>query len=125
MTTLLYKYSSFLKGYHAYQNRWDSVKREIIQSEMEPINLMDKYVVTALRGTHIVGQLKKGTNGKLAKTIFYFLKCNENNRSWVEVTGKQGNLGDGEGMQFPCMLHFILIDYKVFYRNYENVLPKF
>ena len=32
--TTSYKCSSFLKGYHAYQNMWDPVKGEVIQAEM-------------------------------------------------------------------------------------------
>ena len=50
--------------------------------------------------------------------------------SRVEVTDKQCKLGDGEGMQIPVNVVYatlerkLLIVYKVFYRNYENILPK-
>ena len=73
---------------------------------MKPLNSVDKYTVAAISGWLVVGLLEKGTNGKFAKTILYFLKCDESNRCLVEVTGKRRNLGDGEGMQVPCMQHF-------------------
>ena len=104
--TTSYKCSSFLKGYHAYQNMCDPVKEEFIQAGMEPMNLVDKYAATAIRGGHAVGLLKKRTNEKFANTIFYFLQCDENNRCWVEFTGKRFNHGFEKEMQVPCMLHF-------------------
>ena len=55
---------------------------------MEPMNSVDKYAIAAIRGMHVVRHLKKGTCRKFAKTISYFLKPDENNRGWVEVTGK-------------------------------------
>ena len=83
-----HKCSSFLKGYHAYQNIWDLVKGEIIQAKMEPTNSVGKYAVAAIRGGYVVWHLKKRTSKKFAKTVFYFLECDENNRCWVEVPGK-------------------------------------
>ena len=90
---------------------------------MEPSNTFDKYAVAAMRGGHVVGHLKSGKSGRFAKTIFCFLKGDENNRCTIEVTGKRCNLGDGEGMQVPCLLHFegnnnLYID------RLRNILPK-
>ena len=62
---------------------------------------MDKYAVAAIRGGHLVRHLKKGASAEFAKTILFFLKCDENNICWVEV-----NLGNGDWMQIFCMLHF-------------------
>ena len=67
--TTLCKCSSFLKGYHTYQNIWDSVKGEIIQAKMEPMNSVD------MQPQHALEHFKKRTNNKFASTIFYFLKC--------------------------------------------------
>ena len=58
---------------------------------MEPLNSVDKYAVAAIGRGHVVGHLKKGTSRKFAQTISYFLKCDENNRRWAEVTGKRCN----------------------------------
>ena len=40
----------------------DPEKGEITQAEKEPMNLVDKYAVAAIRGGHVVGNLKKGTS---------------------------------------------------------------
>ena len=65
--TTSYKCSRFLKGYHPFQNMWDTVKWEIIQGEMEPVNSVDKYAIVAIREGHVLGQFYKGTSRKFAK----------------------------------------------------------
>ncbi|MEO0686594.1 MAG: hypothetical protein AAFY76_16525, partial [Cyanobacteria bacterium J06649_11] len=47
-----------------------------------------------------------GENGKFTKTIFYFLRADQFGRYDITVTGKAVNLGDGDGMQVPCVLSF-------------------
>ena len=53
----------------------------------------------------VVGHMPLGENGKFLKIFFYFLcadpywKCN------ITVTEKAVNLGDGDRMQVPCILH--------------------
>ena len=71
---------------------------------MEPDNRMDKFAVCVKINEKIVGHLKKGTSGRFAKTIFYFLHSDAYSSPWAKVTGKRCNLGDGEGMQAPCKL---------------------
>ena len=51
----------------------------------------------------MVGHLPLGENGNFAKTIFYFLRADPYGN--ITVTGKGVNLGDGIGMQVPCILH--------------------
>ena len=60
-----------------------------------------------LSGDDIVGHLKKEKNGQFAKTVFYFLRGDKDCSCSVIVRGKPINLGDGEGMQVPCTLHFM------------------
>ena len=55
---------------------------------------------------NVVGHLPKGKSGKYAKTIFYFLRSDPLNSSFVKVTGKAMNMGDDKGMQIPCLLEF-------------------
>ena len=52
----------------------------------------------------IVGYLKKGKSGRLAKTIFYFLHSGAYSSALAKVASKRCNLGDGEGTQVPCKL---------------------
>ena len=71
---------------------------------MEPDNRIDKFAVCVKVNEKIKGHLKKGTSGRLAKTIIYFLRSDAHSSAWAKVTGKRCNLGDGEGMQVPCKL---------------------
>ena len=65
---------------------------------------MDKFAVCLKTNEKVVGHLKKGTSGRFAKTIFYFLRSDAHSSAWAKVTGKWSNLGDGEGMQVSCKL---------------------
>ena len=68
-------------------------------------NEVDKYVVAVLdKKNNVIGHLPKGTSGKYAKTIFYFLRNDSVNVCKVKVTGKAVNLGDDKGMRIPCVL---------------------
>ena len=48
--------------------------------EIEPKNNDDKYAITAMRGAHTLGQLKKGTRESLKRQeqlseVFYKKRC--------------------------------------------------
>ena len=100
----------------------DPIKGEIIQAEIEPMNSVDKYAVAAIRGGYAPGHLRKGTSRKCAKILFYFLKCDESNRYWVEVSGKYCNLSNREEMQDLFILHFK--GRKVYIDGLKSHLPK-
>ena len=56
---------------------------------------------------------------------FFILRTNENSCK-VEVNGKTMNLGDGEGYQIPCQLHFTgdgkyIDNLKDIYRHYHKL----
>ena len=87
---------TFIKGHLVYKDIWTPKQGEQLDVLMEPDNRMDKFEVYVKINEKIVGHLKKGTFGRFAKTIFYFL-CNDAYSSvWAKVTGKRCNLGDGE-----------------------------
>ena len=53
----------------------------------------------AVRGAAIKGHAVEHSNWRdIFKDDIYFLKCDENNRCWIDVTGKRCNPGDAEGM---------------------------
>ena len=56
---------SYVKGYSHLQEK--------VHGEVEPNNLVDKYVASNKEDGKIVGHLPLRKNGKFAKTIFYFL----------------------------------------------------
>ena len=77
---------------------------EELETEMEPDNVMDKYAACVKKNTSIVGHLPLGKNGKFAKMIFYFLRADQDAECKFVITGKEVNLGDGDGMQVLCKL---------------------
>ena len=95
---------SFVKGYHAYKELWKPVINDQLTTAMEPDNVVDKYAVCVKKNDEIVGHLPLGKNGRFAKTIFYFLRADCYGKCNVIITGKAVNLGDGDGMQVPCLL---------------------
>ena len=74
--------------------------------EMEPDNIKDKYTVCVKKNNVVIGHLPLARNGKFTQMIFYFLSADPYAKCLVVVTGKAVNLGDGDGMQVPCMLKF-------------------
>ena len=72
----------------------------------QPDNVVDKYAVCVLKNNGIIGHLPKGTNGKFAKTLFYFLRSDKYGSCFLFIKDKAINLGDGDGMLVPCTLFF-------------------
>ena len=102
-----YKFQSFVMGYHEYRKIWTPKNNEILKVEMEPTNKMDKFAAAVIKDKKTIGHLPKGKTGRLSKTIYYFLKVENNNDCQVEILDcKAVNLGDGMGMRIPCTLLF-------------------
>ena len=101
-----YDLKTHIKGYHAYMTKWTPKNGEIFKSQPEPENEYDKYAVAVERCGDVVGHFPKGRSSRYTKTVSYFLLASNANCCRVEVTGKRVNLGDGEGLQIPCILHF-------------------
>ena len=102
ITTLDLK--TFIKGHHVYKDIWTPKQGEQLDVLMVPDNRMDKFAVCVKINEKIAGHLMKGTSGRFAKTVSYFLHNDAYSSAWAKVTGKRCNLGDGEGMQVPCKL---------------------
>ena len=71
---------------------------------MEPDNVVDKYAVCVKKNNVIVGHLPIGKDVRFVKMILYFLRADRYAECKVIITGKEVNLGDGEGMQVPSLL---------------------
>ena len=95
-----------MKGHQECKNIWTPKIGEILSTEREPGDLVDKYAVCVKKENEIVGYLPLGKDGKLAKTVFYFLRADEYGLCNVLIKGKTVNLGDGDGMQFSCKFNF-------------------
>ena len=94
-------------GFHVYKTSWNPYVGKELRAVMQQNNLMDKFTVAVERNElGVVGHLPLGKSGKFAKTIFYFLKANQQNSCNVIARGKAVNEGDGKGMKLPCRLLF-------------------
>ena len=78
-----------MKCYHAYKDLRKPFINKELTTAMEPDNVVDKYTSYAKKNDVIVGHQPHCKNGRFAKMI---------------ITGKEVNLGDGEGMPVPCLL---------------------
>ena len=83
---ITFEIESFVKGYHAYQYKWTPKVGDVLETKMEPTNIVDKYAVCVLYRNRVVGHLKRGKTGRFAKTIFYFLPAKANPLTWVTET---------------------------------------
>ena len=106
VVTTKFDVDSFVKGYHEYKSIWTPKIDEILSTERESGNLVDKYAVCVKKENEIVGHLPLGKDGKFAKTVFYFLRADEYDSRNVLITGKPVNLGDRDGMQVLRTLNF-------------------
>ena len=101
-----YDLKTHIKGYHAYMTKWTHKNGEILKARPQPENQYDEYAVAVERCGDVVGHLSKERSVRFAKTVSYFLRASNENCCRIEVRGKRVNLGDGEGLQIPCTLHF-------------------
>ena len=103
-----YEIEAFVMGHHVYKERWTPTIGEHLDAFMEPNNSTDKYAVATFQKgkKQVIGHLPLGKSGKFAKTIFYFLKANKDNKCQVEIVSKVVNQNDGLGMKVPSRLIF-------------------
>ena len=95
-------------GYHDYIRQWQPQIGKRYATKMEPENTKDRFAVAVLnRRGRVSGHLMKGKTGRFAKTVFYFLRADSNNKCYVEILAAPVNQGDGMGMKVPCSLHFV------------------
>ena len=86
--------SSFIHGYHAYQDFWTPVLTEELQLATEPDNPQDELAIAVLKSRRVVGHVPH----QLAPVLAYFLQrsCNRG------VAIARVNRGTGYGVEVPC-----------------------
>ena len=102
-----YAVNSHVMGYHDYINLWNPQIGRIYETRTEPENAKDRSAVTVLDNQRVVGHLMKGPTGRFAKTVFYFLRAENDNKCLVNVLARPLNEEDNKGMKVPCKLHFV------------------
>ena len=95
VVTKNWEVASYVKGYHVYKRVWTPISNEVLQTRKEPENPTDKYAVCVLKDGKVVGHLKKGSNGRSAKAIFYFLRSDTYAKCCIKITGRLELEGQG------------------------------
>ena len=73
VVTTNFDVDSFLRGYYEYKSIWTPKIGEVLQTEKEPGNLVDKYAVCVKKENEIVGHLPLGKDMEsLLKLCFIF-----------------------------------------------------
>ena len=96
---------TFIKGHHIYKNICTPQLDALLEVSTEPDHPVDKFAVAVIKNQNIVGHLKKGKTGRFEKTLFCFLRSDPYSKYHAKVTWKRCNLGDGDGLQVPCILY--------------------
>ena len=55
-----YQIESFVMGYHVCRNIWSPKEKDILNTEIEASNVMDKFAVVIKNNTTTAGHLPKG-----------------------------------------------------------------
>ena len=90
--------TSFIRGYHAYQDVWQLCVSEVLVLEKEGLNCKDGQAVAVMRSRIIGGHVSRN----LSALFSYFLSrsCN---KAVVEVTREKLNRSAGYGLEIPCI----------------------
>ena len=77
---------------------------ESLVGEMEHPNEKGCHAVCVRKDGCVVGHLEKGTSGKFAQTIFFFLLADKTASCDIIVTGRPVNLGGKKGQKVSCKI---------------------
>ena len=87
--------TSFIRGYHAYQDVWQPYVGDVLALEKEALNCKDGQAVAVMRSQTIVGHIPR-----YILALFSYFRS----RSCViEVIGEKLNRGVGYGLEIPCI----------------------
>ena len=96
---------TFIKGHHIYKNIWTPQLGKLLEVSTEQDNPVGKFAVAVKKNQNIVEHLQKGKTGRFVKTLLYFLRSDPYSKFHAKVTWKRCILGDGDGLQVPCILY--------------------
>ena len=74
VVTTNFDVDSFVKGYDEYKSIWTPTIGQILSTEREPGNLVDKYAVCAKEENDIAGHLPLGKDGKFCENCVLFFE---------------------------------------------------
>ena len=94
---VVFEFDSYIRGYHAYMDRWEYEVGEVLPLRREPDNEVDVNSVAIMKDEEIVRHVPFN----LTRLISQFLQ-RDVNVGFVEVTGERVNQGAGYGVELPC-----------------------
>ena len=98
-----YTLHSYVRGYHAYMNIWNSkLGNNDVEVKHEVNNEHDKFAIAIFHSRRIVGHVPKN----LSKFFYQFLSL-PNCTISCEVAGKRVNRGGGYGLEIPVKYTFL------------------
>ena len=101
------KISSWIRGFHVYNNWWTPTYGEILPLQPELENAQDKNAVAVLKESRVIGHITFHlANTKNRTGIVTHFISKPTNQGSVEVCGKAVNRGGGLGMEIPCVYIF-------------------
>ena len=100
---------TYVKGHHAYKEKWTPEIGESHDAQIETNNPVVKYTVCIEKFGKTVGHLNKGEDDKFAKALFFFLRGDNYLKAKSITSGRRCHHGDGESLPIPFFhFHFIL-----------------
>ena len=69
-----YQIESFVMGYHVYRNIWSPKEKDILNTEIEPSNVMDKFAVVIKKILQLLGIYQRERLVVSVKQFFIFSK---------------------------------------------------
>ena len=73
-----YQIESFVMGYHVYRNIWSPKEKDILNTEIEPSNVMDKFAMVIKITLQLLGIYQRERLVVFVKQFFIFSKYREN-----------------------------------------------
>ena len=95
------EFRSVVRGYHVYRSVWTPVLGELLYTEQELGNPEDRYAVSVLKSSTIVGHIPR----EISKLCWMFM--NRSGEIQCTVTGarQRSYLVQG-GLEIPCIYRF-------------------
>ena len=90
------EFQSYVRGYHAYMQRWSPVVGQALSIKREPANVHDVHAVAVYYETKLSGMYIP--YNPVAPTLSAFL-VRDVNKGFAEVTGEKVNRG---ALEIPC-----------------------
>ena len=74
-------------GFHKYQNKWDPIIGEVLETQIEPTNKTEKYAVVVLKNENVVGHSPKENIRKIRKNDTLLFKVSKGHAEKSKLKG--------------------------------------